>query len=142
MSSGYFNNLSSKNLAFKAITNGTTMSYTASALVIFPAVSYDRTNAYNTSTGKWTIPVTAVYDVSISWFLTTPSTFQLSVYRNGADAGRLLQTGNDPTRVNFVGTNKFLFNQGDIISLVVASGSASLYVGDIPTCQLTCTILS
>lgn len=145
MSSGYFGNLTSNNLAFKAVPNGSNISVTTPAVIVFPKTLYDRTNCYNTNNGTWSISATGAYDVSISFLLTTANQLNILVMQNGNDVGRIIQLNTtDPVRTNFVGWNRFSFVKGDVISLYAAQANNPmiLYGTDTLTCQLTCTMIT
>ena len=143
-SGGY---LAPGNAAAKVSGSTTSQNINVSAYttIKFPAVVYDRTNIYNTSTGAFVLTQTGVYRFGIQIVQTTASQNNYYLVVNGTTVANLSQkgtgAGNDPAVFCFNGTTDHYVTAGSSVTLQSFSAT-TIYCQDSQTSQFYCTLIS
>jgi|GEM_PF-5412603 len=115
-------------IAARISASGTSLTFNTSLpTLVFPTVEADTHNAYNSSTGVYTAPVSGYYQIDAQSFLigsnfTANCSLSVNVYRNGTNVGiaSQLRMSNSSTipifNPQFSGSTKLFFNAGDQIT--------------------------
>ena len=124
--------------------------------IIFPNIEQNNANAYNSTTGIYTIPVDGAYTFEVELFgrldeiaVDVDPEIEIAIYKNGSQVGAAeSQGGPGPFFFNFYGNDKLVvsanFNAGDEVQMYVTSlsdniGTALSEGGYIQTGSFACT---
>lgn len=96
------------------IATGNPVSTTANTPIIFPTNEYDTHAAYNSTTGRYTVPVSGFYEVSISAEI-VGALSSYYIYKNGIQGKQICSTNANMNSVAGVGT--IFANVGDTLDV-------------------------
>lgn len=114
------------------IADGTAATITASNPVIFPTVSQDTHASYNSTTGRYTVPVSGVYRLSFFVAATASNATIWNIYKNGSIADGIGFSVGDRS----VGSGKVICVAGDIIDIRPAANVTSTGTGQMTIEQI------
>jgi hypothetical protein len=110
------------------VVTGSAATATGGNPIIFPTVTKDSHGNYNSSTGRYTVPVSGFYQVSTGFRAASGSLSSLYCYINGAIAGTIgLKNSTDG---GGTGAGTFFCNSGDILDIRPLTNSVSAMASD------------
>lgn len=100
--------------------------------VVYTSKTYDSHNAYNTSTGAYTCPVSGKYSISaaiqfVGFTLATNAVIVLNIIKNGSSYSQISQTAGSGSSLNWQtwGSDTVQCNAGDVITLAASNSSGT-----------------
>lgn len=116
-----------------ARASGTPSSTSAGNIVIFGTTDFDTHGAYNSSTGRYTCPVSGIYKVTSFWNQTTASN-QIIIYRNGSTSG--FSIGATQTNGLGSGSGNVQCSAGDLLDVRPQSSTGGWSAGSFVSFEL------
>lgn len=106
-------------------TTSGTLATTSGSSIIFPFTYYDTNNAYNSSTGIYTVPVSGYYDFLASGFATAGAQTFFYIFVNGNIATSRL---GDSTNLDISTCMQLKLIAGDVVTFVAGTSFGYLYI--------------
>ena len=136
--SGYLTNQSVPYFLAHAIYNDT--SYNANQILPYPNVIHNQGNNYNSSTSRFTAPVTGNYFFSYTIWHNSGATGRVGIRKNGNYITTGTQSQQIHARLGATATNDsaslsstLSLNQGDIVDLYIIEGPIVLFYANVFT---------
>ena len=101
--------------------------------LLFSDLDFDTHNAYNTSTGVYTVPVSGIYDVNLTYSLTSPGDFiRAGIKKNGSIVASNVNRFTGGSNYGIVVTSKLKLEKGDeIIAHHISSAATTGLAGTV-----------
>lgn len=99
--------------------------------LVFEDLDFDTHNAYNNSTGVYTVPVSGIYDVNLTYSLTSPGDFiRAGIKKNGDIVASNVNRYSGGANYGVVVNSKLKLEKGDeIIARHISSSSTTVLAG-------------